>query len=453
MKEEKSSMDRRTFIKTTTLGGASLAISVGASGSSRAAQETGGSSPEKMPTRVLGKTGVSVPILALGGNDWVTNQALLRIAFQMGVTYWDSANEYDNGKCELGIGQYVAKYPEDRKKLFLVTKAAHTVIPEQIDVLLEQSLERMQTDYIDLYSLHGIEDPSVLTPELAAWTEQKKKEGKIRAFGFTAHANVGPLLQAAATHEWIDAVNTSCNYRLLKDDEVQKGLDAIAKANIGFIAMKTQAAQFAGPGPETPRGEGGAPGAEGPPMGQEGRGGGPGEGTQGPPADMQMQPVSAGSEPEDLSAMNHFVEQGYTLEQAKLKLLWEDSRVTTCLSKMDNLTILKANVDAATDGRKLSALDRKVLDDLALNTCGAYCRGCMRCESAMASATRIPDIMRYMMYYNSYGQKHEARQLFRQMPESIRTTLASRDYTRAEGVCPNGIRIGRAMKDALRILA
>jgi predicted aldo/keto reductase-like oxidoreductase len=453
MKKKKNSMDRRTFLKTTTLGSASLALSAGLADKIGAVEAEKSTASKEIPTRVLGKTGISVPILAMGGDDWTTNQSLLRIAFQMGVTFWDAASEYENGKCELGIGQYFEKYPEDREKVFLVTKASRTVDPKEMSNLLTQSLERMRTDYIDLFTMHGIESPDVLTPDIKAWAEQKKKEGKIRSFGFTSHANVGPLLMSAAKYDWIDAVNTSYNYQLLKEDDVKRGMEAIAKAKIGFIAMKTQAAHFTGGPRNMPEGREGGP--QGPgggfPPGQEGRQAGPGESPQGPPPEMQAQ--AADDQPEDLSAMSHFIEKGYTLEQAKLKLLWEDERVTTCLSKMSNVTILKDNVAAATDNRKLSSLDKKVLDRLAEKTRSFYCMACKRCDSVMLSESGIPNVLRYMMYYNSYGERDEARALFRNLPENIRRAMSSTDYSRAERVCPHGIKIGSAMKEAVRLLA
>jgi predicted aldo/keto reductase-like oxidoreductase len=386
----------------------------------------------------------------MGGNDWTTNEALLRVAFQMGVTYWDAASDYENGKCELGIGQYFAKYPADRKKVFLVTKPTRAFIPKEMEVLLTQSLERMKTDYIDLLSLQGVQDPDMLTPEVKAWSEQKKKEGKIRFFGVNSHANVPQMLMAASKLGWIDSVNTSYSYQMM-NDEMKKGMDAIAKAGIGFVAMKTQGQRFGGgPPPNMPAGQGGGPPGSG---GQsQGQGGPQGQGgqPQGQPPGMQAQ--AASQEPEDLSAIQHFIDKGYTLEQAKLKFVWEDERVASCLSKMTSMTILKDNVSAASDGNNLSSLDIKVLNRLAENTCSLYCQGCMRCELAMSSESRIYDVLRYMMYYNSYGERDQARELFRQMPETIRSAMPSRDYTKAEAVCPNRIRIGSAMREAARLL-
>jgi predicted aldo/keto reductase-like oxidoreductase len=165
-----------------------------------------------------------------------------------------------------------------------------------------------------------------------------------------------------------------------------------------------------------------------------------------------MQEQAASQEPEDLSAIQHFIDKGYTLEQAKLKFVWADERVTGLISKITSVTILKDNVAAASDGKKLTSLDVKVLERLAENTCSLYCRGCMRCELAMSSESRIYDVLRYMMYYNSYGERDQARELFRQMPESIRTAMPARDYSRAEAVCPNRIKIASAMREAVSLL-
>jgi len=407
----KKDMDRRTFIKTTTIGGASMALSVGLAGKSEAAEGQAAGGSKKIPTRVLGKTGVSIPILGLGGIDWTTNQSLLRMAHQMGITYWDTAPIYDNGKSEQGLGQYFAKYPEDRKDIFLVTKASMANGPAEMTQQFAQSLERLKTDYVDLYLIHGMEDPARLTPEMKAWVEQKKKEGKIKFFGFSAHGNMAQMLQAAPSLGGIDAVMTTYNYNVMTGDDMKRGMDAIAEAGIGFISMKSQGMGFGGPS--------GSP---------------------------------SGGQSDDLTAVNHFMEKGYTLEQAKLKVVWEDERVTAILSQITNLTILKDNAAAASDGAKLSALDRKVLARMAADMCGGYCHGCMRCEAAMASGTRIPDVLRYMMYHNSYREKDEAKALFRQLPGSVRTALATGDFSRAERACPNGIQIGEAMKEAVRLL-
>jgi uncharacterized protein len=405
-KIESKGIDRRTFLKTTGITGASLAMSGGFAGRILASEAGKEPLSKAIPKRVLGKTGVSVPILALGGiTDWTTNQALLRVAFNMGVTYWDTSYGYSNGKSEIGIGQYFEKYPDDRKKIFLVSKASGAENPEAMTQRLNESLERMKTDHVDLYFMHGPQNPEVFTPEVKAWAEQKKKEGKIKLFGFSVHMNVAPMIMRASTLGWIDAIMPTYNYRTMIQDDTKKGVDACAKAGIGLVAMKV--------------------------MGMK---------------------MSEAESPDEAAAIKSFTDSGYTLEQAKLKAVWKDERIASSCVAMYSLTVLKDNIDAATDSKQLSGREIDRLHLLAENTCDHYCLGCMRCESVMGSESRIPDVMRYMMYYNSYGERDNARRQFSELPESVRAALASRDYSPAEDLCPQRIKIGKTMREAARIL-
>ena len=80
-----------------------------------------------MPVRPFGRTGVSVPILGFGGSqNLASKQRLLRQAVKLGVTYWDTAESYYEGCSEEAMGRYLKRYPEDRKKIFLVTKSHST---------------------------------------------------------------------------------------------------------------------------------------------------------------------------------------------------------------------------------------------------------------------------------------------------------------------------------------
>jgi predicted aldo/keto reductase-like oxidoreductase len=452
METEQKGIDRRTFLKTTSMGGAALALSGGVSGNLTAAETNSDKDIKKVPTRILGKTGVPVSILGMGGGgDASGYEVLLRIGLNMGINYWDSSSMYGNGKNEEVIGQFFSKYPEDRKKVFQVTKATRVTDPEGMTTQLNQSLERMKTDYIDLYFMHGLQNPEALTPQIKAWVEQTKKEGKIKFFGFSCHGNMAKMLMAAANLGWIDALMASYNYQVMNNEDMKKAIDACVKAKVGLVAMKTMGQRIGPPmnmqGGRDGRGPGSADqpqGREGQPQGQEGQ-------PQGPSPEMQSQSTS--SESEDLSAMSHFISKGYTLEQAKLKVIWEEKKITVCVSDMSNTTLIKANVAAATDNIKLSDKDREMLCRLAQSDRSLYCQACMRCESIMEAESRIPDILRYMMYYNSYGKTDYARALFRELPEHIRSNLVLRDYSSAEQVCPNKIEIRRAMREAVRLLA
>lgn len=400
----KKNMDRRTFLKTTGVGGASLALSAGLAGNIIASEEAQSSSSKKMPTRILGKSGIPVSILSLGGIDWTTNQSLLRMGINMGATLLDTSDVYENGLSEIGIGQYFSKYPEDRKKVFLCTKAEMKE-PQQVSKAIDQALERMHTDYLDLFLLTGRASVEDISPELKNIVEKKKKEGKIKLFGFSSHRDNEQAMARSIALGWIDALMIMYNYIIMQKDNIKKYIDACAEAGIGLIAIKTQAK---GPG--------------------------------------------AQETPQELEAISHFMDKGYSLEQAKLKAVWNDERITSICSRIDNLTILKDNVAAATDNVKLSLHDFGMLKMLADSERSNYCQGCGKCVSAMSAENRIPDIMRYMMYYKSYGDRDRARNLFRELPRTLRDNLASFDYSNAESACPHGIQIGKIMREAAEIL-
>jgi uncharacterized protein len=361
-----------------------------------------------VPMRTFGKTGVKVSCLTLGGIfDIASNQLQLKQALDWGVTYWDTASGYTGGKSETGIGMYFEKNPQARKSVFLVTKAtgAHSV--DNMTSSLEQSLERMKTDYVDAYFMHGINSGDVLTPEVKAWAEKAKGDKKIRFFGFSTHSNMEQCLTEAAKLGWIDAIMLAYNYRVMNTDAMKAAVDAATKAGIGLTAMKTQ-----------------------------------GKRQQGEPTEAQAK------------LLEHFVGRGFTQEQACLKAVWEDQRITTICSQMANLTILSANVAAALDKTSLTAADKAALEQHARATCSSYCAGCtILCEAALAGRAPVGDVMRSLMYYHGYGDRDLARSVFAGLPEATRQRLGAMDYSVAEQACPHRLPIGALMKEATELLA
>jgi len=117
---------------------------------------------------------------------------------------------------------------------------------------------------------------------------------------------------------------------------------------------------------------------------------------------------------------------------------------------MENVGILGENVAAVLDKTKLSQTDMEVLKEYAQATCSGYCAGCAYiCDSALPDTPFISDIMRYLMYYNSYGEQDKARQLFAKIPGSVRNRLLSMDYSLAETRCPQHLPIGKLVAEAV----
>jgi hypothetical protein len=272
--------------------------------------------------------------------------------------------------------------------------------------LLNRSLERLKTDYVDLYFIHGMSKMSEIGAETRAWAEKAKSEGKIKFFGFSTHKNMESCLMGASKLGWIDGIMFSFNFRLMKKDGMKAAVDACTAAGIGLTAMKTQ-------------------------------GGG----------SVRIENES------EVNMAATFLDKGFSDAQAKLKAVWEDTRIACICSQMPTLSILMANIAAALDKTQLDARDWNALEQYAEETRCVYCAGCSNICSAAANGAPISDVMRHLMYYHSYGDRDLARSQFAGLPGDFRARLAELDFTEAERRCPNGLPIARLMKKAGELLA
>lgn len=409
--EGDNGLDRRKFLKTVGAAGVGslLGTVVHASENQQEAGVT--AKPEKgsyphIPKRILGKTGVAISCLSHGlMYDLLEKQVILHKALSWGVTHWDTARSYANGNSELGVGKFLKRRPDSRKDIFLVTKASGARKVEDLEERLQASLQRMNTSYVDLYyGVHGLSNPRALSKELRDWAQSAKDRGLIRYFGFSTHKNMAKCLKKAAKLDWIDVIMTSYNFRLMQDKKLNRAVDACYEAGIGLIAMKSQA--------------------------------------------------KAITSNRDRSLTQHFLESGYTEGQAKLKAVMEDKRFAATCITMQSVALLTSNVAAVLDKTKLSKADKGVLGEFADKTCNAYCAGCGHlCDSTVAGAPYLSDVMRFLMYCNSYGDRQKARELFGRIPDAAQKKLAKADLSTAEARCPQGLPIGAFVKEAMEKLS
>jgi len=405
MKKQDKTINRRSFIKG--IGAAGLgSLVAGGRAFGEPNEPAQAQRQPQVPRRKFGRTGVEVPVLALGTMfNVVDNQVMLHKAYDWGLRYWDTAYGYAGGNSELGIGKFLKRYPQRRKDLFIATKASGARRVGDVEERLQESLKRLNTDYVDLYhGVHGLSDPAQLTDELKKWAENAKKRGVIRYFGFSCHTNMAKCLAGAAKHEWIDAVMASYNFRLMQDKKMQQGIEACHKAGIAVIAMKTQACE------------------------------------------VQTE--------EDKRLTEHFLKRGFTEGQAKVKAVLQDERICTACVGRGNVEHQMLNIAAVLDKTELTSGDMEVFRQYAKQRCSGYCAGCAEiCSSAVPGNPYISDIMRALMYQRSYGEPEAARQVFARIPRSVRENLLNMDYRPAEVRCPQHMPIGRLIAEAAETLA
>lgn len=204
---------------------------------------------EGIPTRPLGKTGVNVSILSLGGwhigdvKDKAEAVKIMHAAIDEGVTFFDNCWDYHDGGSEEIMGKALAADGGKwRKKVFLMTKVCSRKAPE-VRKQIEDSLKRLQTDAIDLMQMHEINwdnDPEWVVEQGGLGELLKmQKEGKVRFVGFTGHKSPHIHLKMMPVHKW-DTVQCPINvcdhfYRSFAKDVIP----AAKKQGTAVIGMKS----------------------------------------------------------------------------------------------------------------------------------------------------------------------------------------------------------------------
>lgn len=176
------------------------------------------------------------------GQDHISD--LLKKAYSVGINFYDTADLYDKGLNEEMVGTALQSF---RDEVVIATKVGNEWRPdesgwdwnpskEHILTGINESLRRLQTDYIDLYMLHGgtIDDP--IDDAVEAF-EQLKKQGKIRAYGISS-------IRPNTIREWVKRSNMDVvmmQYSLLDRRPEEEVLDLLAEHNISVITRGTLA--------------------------------------------------------------------------------------------------------------------------------------------------------------------------------------------------------------------
>jgi predicted aldo/keto reductase-like oxidoreductase len=369
-------LSRRSFIKAglATAAAATLPASARADEPEDKPAEADQPKPQ-VPKRPLGKTGEKVSILNIGAGSR-PRRKYLNIAYDYGIRYIDTAANYENGRSEAGIGKWMADTGR-RKEMFIVTKVGPRT-PDEWVGMIDARLENLQTDYVDLFFMHGLgtlgtdvygEDGGLgrLTDkEWAAAADRLKKSRKVHFVGFTTHSEFpmrNDLLTAAAKGGWVDAVMMSYDPQTVRiNAEFDKTLDVCHAAGIGLVCMKG----------------------------------------------MRAGVVHA---PKFLP---EFEKMGLTPHQAVLHGIWSDQRIASVCSEMPNLRIMEENIRAAAmfknplDGEGIGAVLElyKRYGRSCCNACDGSCRRAGKTKAA------LNEITRYLSYYEIDGKQEEARRLF-----------------------------------------
>ena len=241
--------DRRAFIKKGLTTAAGIGLLSKTETLVKAEKLAARIMSNTIPKRKLGKSSYDVSLLGLGGQATLENPnrqdeaiEIINRAIDLGVNYIDTAPAYGGGISETYIGE-VMQYR--RNEVFLATKT-HNRWYNGTMQLFEESLERLKTDYIDLYQLHDVRSQVALDrifhPRGAIHAlEELKNTGVVKNIGISGHFDPAILKKAIEQYDF-DCILMALNAADIHHLPFQYGLfDAAVKRNLGIIAMKIPA--------------------------------------------------------------------------------------------------------------------------------------------------------------------------------------------------------------------
>jgi predicted aldo/keto reductase-like oxidoreductase len=216
-------LDRRRFVKGVTYS----AIASVVAGKSASAQTNADAAPlvstpiaGGIPMRALGKTGVQVSALGVGGfhlgsaKDQQEVNEIVGRAIDAGVNFFDNAWEYHEGDSEVRAGKALQG---KRDKVILMTKVCTHGRGKDVAMrMLEDSLRRLRTDHLDVWQIHEVvyyNDPDLIFAPggVAEALTQAKEQGKVRFVGFTGHKEPAIHLRMLAQGFPFDTVQMPLN--------------------------------------------------------------------------------------------------------------------------------------------------------------------------------------------------------------------------------------------------
>ncbi|HEC42548.1 MAG TPA: aldo/keto reductase [Bacteroides sp.] len=272
MKIQKRNFTRKEFIKTSSLGAIATGILAGSplraiadpgknAGAGQIAGHEGTTGSGELAKSMLGKTGIEMTRLGVGAPR-IQEPNVLKYALDSGVTFIDTGRIYANGKNEIMVGEVVKGRRKDlviQSKLKINEKAIEgklnseatsAKIRDIFNKSLDESLAALQTDYIDVMLFHDGSTNELLYHEtvLESFTKAKK-EGKIRAFGYSVHYNLIERIKQHNENPFYDVVMYSFNphgrYKNSQRDytwdqeTLMVELEKAANSGTGIVAMKT----------------------------------------------------------------------------------------------------------------------------------------------------------------------------------------------------------------------
>jgi predicted aldo/keto reductase-like oxidoreductase len=425
MKKQKG-MDRRNFIKASTIGLAGVSTILSAK-PVFAEQESEPPFPKIKEYRTLGRTGFKVSDIGIGTSR-VYPIPIMTAVMDAGVNYIDTAEGYGRGAAEKNVGEAIKG--QNRKSLFITTKIRMNDVStkEQVVEKAEKCLQRLQTDYVDCMMIQSPPTVESLKDDnFHAGMDQLKKEGKVRFVGVAHHGSRFQSQEESMEKVLIGAVDDGrfdallLVYNFLQKEAGEQVLEAAAKKHVATTIMKSD------------------------PLGryfqmkeriEQMR-------KEGEPIDERMQSYMTRMEETAKKAESFLQENNLKnpteIREAALKFVLDNPKVNTlnlAFSNFDDVhNLLKLS------GSGLGKMDKNMLAAFE-KMCGQlYCRhACGICEIHCPHKVPVNTIMRYNHYFEAHGSEKYAMEKYAKL-ETPKADNCRNCTGWCEQSCPHGVPI------------
>ncbi len=328
-------------------------------------------------------------------------EALLRRAYEAGVTYFDTAYPYHNGESEPFVGRVMKQFPRDTFALATKFPCWKPETLEEAKAIYEEQMTHLQSEYVDFYLIHALSAErwaKVKEMGLLDFLEEQQKLGRIRKLGFSFHAPYEVFEEILAYRKW-DFCQIQFNYM---DTEHQAGLKGLQLAESLGVSV------------------------------------------------VVMEPVKGGTLaglPAQAEAPLKAVSPGRSSASLALRYVAGFSGVKVILSGMSDEAQLEDNIASFSPYVPFSDYEKVALDEtiaILKSRMGNGCSGCRYCLPC-ASGVMIPRLFLIYNEFQRYENPEAAREDYQSVPALGRASCCIR-CGKCETMCPQGIHIREDLK-------
>ncbi len=391
-------IDRRSFLKIGAIAG----LSPTANPSLAKTALASGNGVKSY--RRLGRTGLQISDISFGSSRLRLGQEnLVHHALDLGVNYFDTAESYTGGDSEKVLGRAL-KGRRDQVYIATKTHVGAETSKQKIMADLEASLKRLNTDHVEIFFNHAVNDVARMqNPEWFEFVEAAKRQGKIRWTGISGHAgNLIECVDYAVDNDLYDVLLLAHNF----------GQDP------AFYEQFTRSFDFVANQPDLPRVMAKAKQKD---------------------IGVIAMKVLRGAK---LNDMKPFEKGGATYAQAAFKWVQTMDSVDASIISMTSTASIDEYLGASGQ-RTLAKQDMELLEQYARLTNMTYCRhACNDCSGACPYGVEISDVLRTRMYATDYGDVQFAKSEYKNIATNASACLNC-DGSPCASACSHGIDIAR----------